>query len=80
MYMYMYNLAHLLWIACPYGFFGPGCIHECYRTCRGCNTVDGACETGCFPGWKGAICDEGLSLIFFFRVISGYHVFQLLMI
>ncbi|XP_078327391.1 uncharacterized protein LOC111112176 [Crassostrea virginica] len=49
---------HRCEIACPYGFFGQDCVNSCNNTCKGCNTVNGVCDTGCFPGWNGKYCHE----------------------
>lgn len=45
--------------ACPYGRFGQDCADECNDTCVGCNNVNGMCDSGCQPGWKGDYCDIG---------------------
>ena len=46
-------------IACPYGYFGDDCVTKCSNTCTGCNKVDGVCDQGCHPGWKGIHCNDG---------------------
>lgn len=43
---------------CPIGYFGAGCADNCNNTCDGCNTVNGLCDSGCHPGWKGFNCEE----------------------
>lgn len=63
-------------IACRYGFFGQYCTKKCNSKCNGCNDVNGLCEYGCHPGWKGDYCDEGNELhVMKFRYISLKHAF-----
>uniref|UniRef100_K1RQK3 Multiple epidermal growth factor-like domains 10 n=1 Tax=Magallana gigas TaxID=29159 RepID=K1RQK3_MAGGI len=44
--------------ACFRGFFGQECSQKCIDTCAGCNDINGLCEYGCIPGWKGYFCNE----------------------
>ena len=44
---------------CPKGYYGPNCTLKCNDNCDGCNNVDGVCNRGCKPGWKGDDCGEG---------------------
>lgn len=46
-------------LACPRGYFGNKCTEECNETCAECNNVNGMCESGCIPGWRGYLCNEG---------------------
>lgn len=45
--------------ACFDGFFGQNCANECNSKCNGCNNVNGLCERGCDPGWRGDYCGIG---------------------
>lgn len=47
-------------LVCEEGRFGQDCALKCNTTCRGCNNVNGVCDTGCITGWKGVYCHEGL--------------------
>lgn len=49
----------LLTLACSYGLFGQDCIVKCNDTCTGCNNVNGLCDRGCHPGWRGEYCENG---------------------
>lgn len=31
----------------------------CPETCKGCNNVNGSCDKGCHPGWRGDHCKIG---------------------
>lgn len=31
----------------------------CPETCKGCNNVNGSCDKGCHPGWRGDYCGIG---------------------
>lgn len=42
--------------ACSYGNYGQNCSRKCNVTCTGCNKVNGLCDSGCYPGWKGDYC------------------------
>nr|XP_022308404.1 multiple epidermal growth factor-like domains protein 10 [Crassostrea virginica] len=44
--------------ACADGFFGDNCTGICNTTCDSCNKVNGSCDSGCHPGWKGNYCNE----------------------
>lgn len=40
------------------------CTKQCVGHCRDgaiCNHVTGFCDRGCADGWKGDLCDEGIS-------------------
>lgn len=54
---------------CSHGLFGQNCANKCNSTCTGCNRVNGSCDTGCIPGWKGYYCNEK-------NVIPGIHEFD----
>lgn len=45
--------------ACPYGYFGHDCADKCNDSCTGCNILNGLCDSGCHPGWKGEYCHLG---------------------
>lgn len=54
--------------ACPEGSYGLEC-DECVGHCKDnkpCNHSTGLCDNGCFDGWKGMKCDEGIYLFYFF--------------
>ncbi|XP_078327432.1 uncharacterized protein LOC111114402 [Crassostrea virginica] len=44
--------------ACADGFFGDNCTGICNSTCDSCNKINGSCDSGCHPGWKGSYCNE----------------------
>ncbi|XP_078327414.1 uncharacterized protein LOC144623109 isoform X2 [Crassostrea virginica] len=44
--------------ACPDGFHGEQCLNQCNDTCVGCNIINGLCDNGCYPGWRGNYCHE----------------------
>lgn len=48
-------------LACSRGFFGEDCSKKCIDTCAGCNNINGLCDYGCIPGWKGYFCIEGIA-------------------
>ena len=48
----------LLISACQKGFYGPNCTLACDDKCAGCNNVNGSCDRGCKPGWKGNNCQQ----------------------
>ena len=57
----MYKKADIFFIiclACHDGYFGFNCIHQCNKKCKGCDRVDGLCNTGCLQGWAGTYCEE----------------------
>lgn len=63
-------------MACPYGVFGQGCTAKCNSTCNGCNDVNGLCDSGCHPGWKGDYCNGGNELsVIYLRYIYIKHTF-----
>ena len=43
---------------CNYGYFGQKCAKLCNSKCTGCNPINGVCDRGCHPGWKGDYCQE----------------------
>lgn len=45
-------------LECPNGFFGERCANICNSKCTGCNNINGSCDRGCRPGWKGDFCQE----------------------
>lgn len=45
---------------CPRGYFGDECSEKCSDNCYGCNNINGVCDSGCKPGWRGGFCHEGL--------------------
>lgn len=45
--------------ACPRGLFGQDCTDKCRDTCMGCNHINGLCDYGCRPDWKGDYCHIG---------------------
>lgn len=57
--------------SCRYGFFGKYCTKKCNSKCNGCNDVNGLCDSGCHPGWKGDYCDEVCSIGFYGAECNG---------
>lgn len=49
---------------CPKLFWGEDCVNNCPDKCTGCNNINGLCEYGCLPGWKGNLCNEGIIKFF----------------
>ena len=45
-------------LACSYGSYGQDCTQTCNDNCDGCNEVNGSCDRGCKPGWRGVNCQE----------------------
>ena len=43
---------------CTKGSYGQDCKVTCNYNCDGCNNVNGYCDRGCKPGWKGENCQE----------------------
>lgn len=52
------NGSFLISEGCQVGYFGAYCAEKCNATCDGCNIVNGLCDNGCHPGWKGHNCEE----------------------
>ena len=52
----MENKVWFLFSECQHGSYGQGCAQKCYSNCNGCNNVNGSCDKGCKPGWKGENC------------------------
>ena len=52
------QLRFFICLGCPEGYFGFNCIHQCNKKCKGCDRVDGLCNTGCLQGWAGTQCEE----------------------
>ena len=50
---------------CDIGLFGEGCAKRCSVHCAGsdntCNNVNGTCNMGCDPGYKGSLCIQSKS-------------------
>ena len=48
---------------CGTGYFGAQCANLCSEHCAGidnsCNNVNGTCNMGCDPGYKGSLCTQG---------------------
>ena len=50
---------HSLFVTvCPKGSYGQACTLTCDDKCDGCNNVNGSCDRGCKPGWKGDNCQQ----------------------
>ena len=45
-------------IACYHGLYGLHCTQTCNDKCDGCNNVNGVCDRGCKPGWRGDYCQQ----------------------
>lgn len=54
-------------LACPNGYYGQNCTRKCNVTCSGCNNVNGLCDSGCHPGWKGDYCQQRKKLHLFYQ-------------
>lgn len=51
-------------LECPSGKYGPSCLYSCTGHClndKACNITTGRCDGGCKPGYKGEMCDTGIS-------------------
>lgn len=49
---------------CREGWYGLNCTEQCVGHCKDkakCNHATGHCDRGCAAGWKGDLCDEGIS-------------------
>lgn len=55
----LYQILFPILQACPRGYFGNECSEKCNDRCVGCNNVNGLCDFGCIPGWRGDFCNEG---------------------
>lgn len=56
----IYVLVFILLPDCSRGYFGEECAGKCSDKCYGCNNINGVCDSGCRPGWRGDYCHEGL--------------------
>lgn len=63
--------------ACPLRSFGQDCSKKCIDTCAGCNIVNGMCDSGCIPGWKGDLCKEGISNLYECNRLNRQRVLEL---
>ena len=52
----MYISLFVFCAECNDGFYGQDCSFKCISTCASCNNVNGVCDSGCLPGWKGIDC------------------------
>ncbi|KAK3791617.1 hypothetical protein RRG08_028897 [Elysia crispata] len=47
---------------CGTGYFGAHCAKSCSKHCAGlgntCDNVNGTCNKGCDPGYKGSLCTQ----------------------
>ena len=67
---------------CGTGYFGAQCANLCSEHCAGidnsCNNVNGTCNMGCDPGYKGFLCTQGDFKHTLIRpVVSGFLKFRL---
>ena len=79
----VYNKIKILIVACSSGSYGENCNKRCEINCRSCNGVNGLCDSGCKPGWKGIACEESricklyrFSLFYFILLLS--KIFKIL--
>lgn len=63
-----------LLLVCRTGYFGQDCAMKCRDTCTGCNNINGLCDKGCHPGWKGDYCDERNGFKYVLRCILWYGI------
>ena len=63
----------LLILDCASGTWGVNCINKCGQCRNGtvCDAVNGECQFGCNPGWKGNPCNESK-----FKCLLLTHQFQ----
>ena len=61
--MSAYLFPFFLNTVCPYGYYGYDCKHACNSTCKGCDEINGLCNTGCQLGWRGVYCQEGMCIV-----------------
>ena len=66
-------------LACPDGFFGNDCAEKCNTECKGCDNVNGSCDSDCYPGWKGVFCNEGTYVLMHFEKKSQIQAIKLLL-
>ena len=66
---YLYTWRPLLILACTKGSYGENCTLTCYDKCDGCNNVDGSCDKGCKPGWKGDNCQQRIMFKLYYNSI-----------
>ena len=62
-----------LLLACPNGSYGQDCTLTCNDKCDGCNNVNGVCDRGCKPGWKGDNCEQRNVFNSYYDLISSRH-------
>lgn len=55
---YAFN-ENIFCLDCLHGYYGYNCNNTCNSACKGCDAVNGLCNTGCMPGWRGDYCQEG---------------------
>ena len=65
---------------CGTGYFGAQCANLCSEHCAGidnsCNNVNGTCNMGCDPGYKGSLCTQGEFKRFLVQIsciLAGYY-------
>lgn len=51
-------------LECEDYFFGYNCNDMCNIMCNSCNKIIGVCDNGCYFGWRGSFCEEGLLCYF----------------
>ena len=58
---FSFFLSFFFFTACSYGFYGDRCLNACGNCKSGgtCNHINGACESGCPPGFKAPFCNDG---------------------
>lgn len=52
----------MTFLECQHGSYGLNCQHKCNEKCTGCNNVNGFCDRGCQPGWKGDYCQQRIEI------------------
>ena len=53
-------IIYLCILDCDSGTWGVNCANNCGQCHSGtvCDAVNGECQLGCKPGWKGHLCNE----------------------